>query len=94
MEKLVKRLLKTKAVREVVERPPVKPDKNGGNGREVREYFPVFHMNTMRECRIKIWWGSPAVLQPLPYSSGVLPPVKAPGRWRIRTISSIALMMR
>jgi hypothetical protein len=33
MEKLVKRLLKTKAVCEVVERPPVKTDKNGGDGR-------------------------------------------------------------
>ena len=49
MKKLVKGFLETEAVREAVERTPVKPDKNGGDGRDISENFPVFHMNTMRE---------------------------------------------
>ena len=46
----------------------------------------------MREQR-KIWRVSRCSSYDCPYSSA-LPLVKAPGRWRIRTISSIALMMR
>jgi hypothetical protein len=41
--------------------PPVKPDENRGNGRKIREEFPVFHKESLWD-KLKIWGaGSPAV---------------------------------
>src|SRR5208283_803299 len=101
-EPVIKRLCKPELLRQPVERPAVETNKNWGDGDEVREDLIIFH-GMPRICgRENKTAGAPAPparshqikKNPL-YSSSIVPdPAKAPGRWRMSTMSSIALMIR